>query len=356
MGKVTLYVPTYNRSIRLKKCLSDLIDHVLKENLTSDIDILVGDNCSTDATSEILQETQNIANKLGIILKYFRNVSNLGFNENIRQGYLKFEGDYILFISDDDNLYPGALSECLKIITKFQPYVALMNFDQNPFTINSPLYKETLLYKRNSFDFLKPLILFPKLTGIALKKPIHNCLREEISSAIIPDFYLAHVSLAIYQYSKFGSGLQVSEFLGYPDKDCNEHVVFPPYINNFARIEIDRALKMGRNIGCDQFPGSIIDLIPDRIVIDDSINWLFNFYCFKRNLTQEVFSELWSNCLKYLFGHTVTKSGMNLNNSKRKLKRLKIFVIFLLLIKNQIWKMSGLRYASLGEKSFEPQV
>ena len=106
-----------------------------------------------------------------------------------------------------------------KIITKFQPYGDLMNFDQNPFTINSPPYKKTLLYKRNSFEFLKPLILFPKFTGIALKRPIHNSLREEISSAIIPDYYLVQVALAFYQYSKFESGLQVSAFLGYPDKD-----------------------------------------------------------------------------------------------------------------------------------------
>ena len=117
-------------------------------------------------------------------------------------------------------------------------------------------------------------------------------------------------------------------------------------------MEIDRALKMGRNIECEQFLGSVIDLIPDITVIDDSINWLFNFYCFKRNLTQEVFSEPWSDCLKYFFGHNVTRSGINLNNSKQKLKYL--CNIFLILIKKQIKKICGYRYSSLGEKSFKP--
>jgi glycosyltransferase involved in cell wall biosynthesis len=352
MATVTLYIPTYNRSIRLKKCLIDLVTLIQTEKLNSSIDILVGDNCSTDSTSDVLRDSKIIAKDLGITLNYFKNRINLGFNENIREGYLKFEGDYVIFISDDDNLFPGALSEYLKIIIDLEPQVALINFNQAPFTINSRLYRDTIMYKEHNFDFLKPLILFPKLTGIALKNPRDVSIRKEISSVIIPNYYLAHVVLAIYQYSKFGSGVQVSSFLAYPDSDYKDHITFLPYVNNFVRIEIDRAIKMGNNIGGDEFLKTVMDLNPNRNIIDDSINWLFKFYAFKMNLTQEVFSELWSNCLRYFFGQTQSKSGMRLERSNRKFKRTKILIITLLRIKNQIWKIFGLTHAGLGEKSF----
>jgi glycosyltransferase involved in cell wall biosynthesis len=350
--KVTLYIPTYNRSIRLKKSLIDLISLIQQEELNSIIDILVGDNCSSDTTSEVLQNIKAFADKSGINFNHFKNSSNFGFNENIKQGYLKFQGDYIIFISDDDNLLPGALTKYLKIIIEMKPDVALINFNQAPFTIKSPLYTDNRLFERNTYDFLKPLILFPKLTGIALKNPINISLRKEISSVIIPDYYVAHVALAIYQYSKFGRGIQVSSFFAYPDKDYVDHITFLPYVNNFVRIEIDRAINMSNNIGGNELLRTINNLIPNRIIIDDSINWLFKFYTFKRNLTQEVFSELWSNCLRYFFGQTLSKSGMRLNDSQRKLKRIKILMLFLFQVKNRLWKILGFKSANIGEKSF----
>jgi len=352
MVSVTLYIPTYNRSNRLKKNLNELISFIQNENLYSVIDILVGDNCSTDTTALVLQDMKKFANQSGIELNYFRNSSNLGFNENIKLGYLKFDGDYLIFISDDDNLYPGALTEYLHIITKTNPSVSLINFNQTPYTIKSPLYTEDKLFITIQSDFFHPLILSPKLTGIALKKPINYSLREEIASIVIPSHFIAHIALAIYQYSKLGRGLQVSKFLGYPDIDYIEHINFLPYVNNLARVEIDHVLSMCNHIISRELQRKIIDLIPSRIVIDDSINWLFNYYSFERNLTREQFSELWSNCLRYFFGQTLTKSGLSLKDSSRKFKRIKILVIFLLAIKNQIFKVFGFKFSNLGEKTF----
>ena len=352
MVTVTLFIPTYNRSKRLKSNLLELVSLIQRENLNSIIDILVGDNCSTDTTSLVLQEIELAAKKLGIEFNYFVNTSNLGFNENIKLGYLKFTGDYLIFISDDDNLYPGALTEYLQVITKTNPSVALINFNQKPFTFDSPLYTKDKLFITVESDFFEPLIRSPKLTGILLKKPMNYSLREEIASVVIPSYYIAHIALAIHQYSKLGRGLQAAKFFGYPDHDYIEHVTFLPYVNNFARIEINRALSMCTNIGGKGFHERIIELIPSRIVIDDSINWLFKYYTLERNLTREQFSALWSNCLRYFFGQTLSKSGLTLKDSNRKFKRIKIFAICLLLIRNHILRAIGLKYSKLGEKEF----
>jgi hypothetical protein len=232
------------------------------------------------------------------------------------------------------------------------PFVALTNFDQAPFTTATPLYKDDVLFLSNQSDFFELLVLSPKLTGIALKMPKNYSLREEIASAIIPSYSIAHVVLAIHQYSKLGRGLHVSKFFAYPDTDFKDHITFLPYVNNLARFEIEFVLSMINNIEGERFRRRIVELIPNRIVIDDSINWLLKYYLFQRNLTREQFYELWSNCLRYLYGHTLSKRGLSLKDSSRKFKRIKIIIIILLRVKNQIWKTLGFKYANTGEKSF----
>jgi glycosyltransferase involved in cell wall biosynthesis len=352
MGRLTLYIPTYNRSDRLKRNLLDLFHLIQEENLLSIIDILVGDNFSSDTTPDVLKDLSSVAEGLGINFKYFVNNTNLGFNGNIKQGYLRFEGDYVIYISDDDNLFPGALTAYAEIIFELQPSVALINFEQPPFTLDTPLYPENKTFTSFQTDFFKPLILFPKLTGLALKKPIDNLLREEIASVVIPSFAAAHMALAIYQYSKFGNGLHVSISFGYPDIDYLEHITFLPYVSNLSRIELEYALVKTGKIDETEILNGILELIPNRIVIDDSIYLLNQYFTFKTNLTTEAFSELWSNCLRYLFGRTQSKSGLSLSNSSRKFKRLKIFIIFLLMVRNHIFEFIGLKHVNLGEKGF----
>ena len=352
MEKVTLYIPTYNRSERLSKNLLDLFNKIKNENLYSNIDILVGDNCSTDSTITVLKDLSMIAKDKRIQFNYFVNDSNLGFNENVKQGYLRFQGEYIIFLSDDDNLISGALSTYLKLIFEIKPSVALINFNQSPFTVDSPLYTENKIFVSYIYDFFKPLILSPKLTGIALKKPEHNSLREEIASVIIPSYPAAHVALAIYQYSKLGKGLHVLNFIGFPDADYLEHITFLPYVSNLFRKELEYVLNKTGSFQYEEARRGIIDLISNRIVIDDSIYLLFRYFTFRNHLIKESYDELWSNCFRYFVGRSQSKSGLSLTDSSRKFKRTKILIILLLMIKNRIFRFLGLQHVALGEKGF----
>ena len=228
----------------------------------------------------------------------------------------------------------------------------MVNFDQKPFTISSPLYNENEYFIDFQIEFFKPLLLFPKLTGIVLKNPDNQLLREEIASVVVPTFAAAHIALAIYQYSKLGKGLHTSVFFGYPDPDYLEHITFLPYVSNLSRIEVKSVLNKTGKINNQKIQDDILNLIPSRIVIDDSIYLLYQYYTLKTNLTKEAFSELWSNCLRYLLGKKASKSGLSLRDSSSKFKRMKIYMISLLVIKNQIFKLLGLSHAKLGEKNY----
>ena len=94
MNLLSICIPTYNRKDRLKT----LLDYLCKL-VSSDIDIIVIDNASTDGTLEMMTE---FVEKYDVL--YFRNKENLGHDGNyirlIEEG--KKNSHYSLWLGDDD--------------------------------------------------------------------------------------------------------------------------------------------------------------------------------------------------------------------------------------------------------------
>lgn len=83
---------TYNGEKYIRKQL----DSIFNQTYTN-IEVIVTDDCSTDATIDILEE---YAQKFG--LKYFINRKNLGFVKNFETALLLCRGDYIALADQDD--------------------------------------------------------------------------------------------------------------------------------------------------------------------------------------------------------------------------------------------------------------
>lgn len=90
---VSIIIPVYQRG----KLACEAIDSALKQDYTN-CEIIVGDNCSTDGTYELLKEKYN--NIDNILL--FRNDSNLGAVENWKKCLKRARGEYIKFLWSDD--------------------------------------------------------------------------------------------------------------------------------------------------------------------------------------------------------------------------------------------------------------
>ncbi len=100
---VSVITISYNSS----KYVRDAIEGVLAQTYTN-IEYIIGDDCSTDNTWDIIQEYNDER------IKAYRNKSNLGEYPNRNNAISLATGKYLLFIDGDDYLYPYALDFYLK--------------------------------------------------------------------------------------------------------------------------------------------------------------------------------------------------------------------------------------------------
>jgi len=96
--KISVCIPTYNRSEYLRQCLSSILGQTF-----SDFEVIVSDNCSTDLTGEIVRSCDATR------VVYYRNESNLGAVRNVNRCLELARGDYICILHDDDLYAPRFL-------------------------------------------------------------------------------------------------------------------------------------------------------------------------------------------------------------------------------------------------------
>lgn len=109
---LTIAIPTYNRCTYLERSLYYLKDQV---NEASDrVEIIISDNCSNDATSEIVNKYK----KQGIAISYIKNETNIGVDRNIVQCYKQAKGKFVWIMGDDDYLIPGVLYQIINLLEK----------------------------------------------------------------------------------------------------------------------------------------------------------------------------------------------------------------------------------------------
>ena len=127
---VTIITVTYNSS----KYVRDAIEGVLAQTYTN-IEYIIGDDCSTDDTWSIIREYKDPR------IKAYRNETNLGEYPNRNKAILMSTGEYLLFIDGDDYIYPHGLSYYVDLITKY-PQAAIMTLLFHPL---APWYLQHLL-------------------------------------------------------------------------------------------------------------------------------------------------------------------------------------------------------------------
>ena len=113
--KISVCVPTYNRAALLKPFLACLF----KQTLT-DFEVIVSDNCSTDATREIVAGCSDPR------LRYHRNETNIGPFGNMNLLLELARGTYVTIVHDDD-LYAPEFLERLSTMLDQYPSVGMVH-------------------------------------------------------------------------------------------------------------------------------------------------------------------------------------------------------------------------------------
>ena len=109
--QVSVCVVTYNQENYVAECLKSLVT----QQTSFKFEIIVGEDCSTDRTRDIvLQYTKKYPELIIPILHEI----NVGTLENIRQVYNKARGKYIAHVDGDDVALPGKLQKQFDALEK----------------------------------------------------------------------------------------------------------------------------------------------------------------------------------------------------------------------------------------------
>ena len=93
--KVSVLTITYNH----EKYIAQAIESVLMQEVNFDYELVIGEDCSTDKTREIVVDYQKkYPNKIRLLL----NEKNLGMNRNFAQTYHACRGQYMALLEGDD--------------------------------------------------------------------------------------------------------------------------------------------------------------------------------------------------------------------------------------------------------------
>ena len=114
--KISVIIPTFNE----ENTIIELLKRVNKQsNESSDLEVIVIDDCSTDNSKKLLKENPDLYNKLILLDK------NLGKGGAAREGLLNATGEYILFQDADLEYNPKDYKKIFNILHEHKADVVI---------------------------------------------------------------------------------------------------------------------------------------------------------------------------------------------------------------------------------------
>lgn len=104
---VSIGIPVYNG----ENYISQAIETLLAQTYT-DFELIITDNCSTDATPDICQSYATLDSRV----KYHRNETNIGASRNYNRCFELSNGKYFAWAAHDDEHAPTFLEKTVKLL------------------------------------------------------------------------------------------------------------------------------------------------------------------------------------------------------------------------------------------------
>lgn len=135
--KLSIITLTYNNLKYTKKFIESLYKY------TTNFELIIVDNGSTDGTVEYLKTLKNI--------KLILNKENQGFSKGNNQGIAIAEGEYIGFLNNDILLSPHWFEECEKVFHKDSSTAFVSPKEINPYYENTNEKKYLQFFVRQEY-------------------------------------------------------------------------------------------------------------------------------------------------------------------------------------------------------------
>ena len=148
--KLSICIPTYNRSNELKQCIDSIVCQ--KEFLINNqVEIIVCDNCSSDNTKVICKDFES---RFGANFKYYCNNVNIGAEKNYEKTLSLGNGDFLKLSNDTNFFIEGSLNYILKSLEDNKQQDNFIYFTNNLFK------NESKIILKNLDEFVKKISFY----------------------------------------------------------------------------------------------------------------------------------------------------------------------------------------------------
>ena len=173
---ISVCIPTYNRDLLVYGCVRNIL-----QCEDSNLEVVVGDNCSTDKTHSLLASIDDER------LFYFRNEVNMGY-VNILETIRHAHGSFCFLLSDEDDLIVDKIDE-LKCLAEVHKDVAAI------VTGVEHMAGTTLMFSAGPEAVCQSVLNMPGyISGLVFRRErVMECLdrmcREELFFQLFPHLY-----------------------------------------------------------------------------------------------------------------------------------------------------------------------
>lgn len=226
MIKLSILIPTFNRGNKLLRLLKILESEISNLDIKTQVNVLVSDNASVDNTFEIASGFTTTRYKF----IYFRQMQNLGFDNNIKFLYDKAQTDYIWYIADDDFPLPGSLSKIFNALHEHNPDVLLFSFIQPPgATFKQFDFPEQIHLVTDPVIAIEHILRYTKLSIFVMRKTYFTHSQWKIIDKNIGSgWYYISLAFSVLESVKNMQLAVISESLASCDEDY-KLISYTPY-------------------------------------------------------------------------------------------------------------------------------
>lgn len=132
--RITVVIPCYNYGHFLAECLASVLDPG-----QVDVDVVIVDDASPDGSAAVARELAREDPRIRVI----EHRTNKGHIATYNEGLAAAEGEYVMLLSADDLLAPGALARSAALL-QAHPEVGLVYGFSRRFTDTPPTPRDTL--------------------------------------------------------------------------------------------------------------------------------------------------------------------------------------------------------------------
>lgn len=248
--KISILIPTYNRSFYLSRLLNFIYDELNRLNLYSSFEIIVSNNASTDETKKIVNESK--LNKFNF--KAYHQNQNIGFDKNVEFLYSKASSDYVWFFADDDIIFENTLLKVSNVINTHHPSVLLYSFQQPIGSLNKTFnYDTNIKIFNDKKNIIENICKYPKLS-IYIFQNLKSINLSKIKNLYnSKDYFFVYLCLSVNENINNKKIAVISDFLASCDENFNQvrfsassylnyyQIFFHPYIfKDFPNMYINQ--------------------------------------------------------------------------------------------------------------------